>query len=116
MLFTKTLGLKIRLDWVKKNIYVTNVLCSLKLWTISSDHIQESWDEVRAETRCESIWGLFLNWGMGGGKESQTLMILLIHMFILHVVLNPGARGIPFETSQNTPKISMLSSIDSFHQ
>ena len=32
--------------------FVTNLLCSLKLWTISLDHIQESRDEVRAETQC----------------------------------------------------------------
>ena len=36
-------------------IYVTNILWSLKLWTISSDHIQESWDEVRAEMKCQKF-------------------------------------------------------------
>ena len=52
-------------------IYVTNILWSLKLWTISSDHIQESWDEVRAETKCQK-----------------------------------------FETTQDTPRISMLSNVN----
>ena len=33
----------------------TNILWSLKLWTISSDHIQESWDEVWAEMKCQKF-------------------------------------------------------------
>ena len=56
MLFTKTIGLRKNISdrrpaFVENMTFFFLILCPLKLWTISPDHLQKGRDEVGAETK-----------------------------------------------------------------